>query len=96
MPATPASLPIKLLAEFLGTFLLMLSVLASGGSPIIIGLTLALIVFLTGGISGAAVNPALAAALWYSGTLNATTFSLYTIVEVLGAVAAAFAYRVVA
>jgi aquaporin Z len=96
MPAAPASVAIKLVAEFLGTFLLMLSFLASGGSPIIIGLTLALIVFLTGGISGAAVNPAIAAALWYSGSLNAMTFSLYTVVEVLGAVAAVFAYRVVA
>jgi glycerol uptake facilitator-like aquaporin len=91
-----ASLVVKLVAEFLGAFLLMLSVLASGGNFLIIGLTLGLIVFLTGGISGAAVNPAVAAGLLVSGTLNTNTFVLYSIVELLGGFAAAYSYRLVA
>jgi len=91
-----ASLPVKLLAEFLGAFLLMISIIASGGNFLIIGLTLAFIVFLTGGVSGAAVNPAVAAGLWYSGTLNTLTFSLYTVAEVLGALAAAASYQLIA
>jgi len=91
-----ASLAIKLLAEFLGAFLLMLSILASGGNFLIIGLTLALIVFLTGGISGAAVNPAIAAGLWISGVLNSSTFAMYSIAEVLGGLAAAYSYKLVA
>ena len=91
-----ASLPIKLIAEFLGSFLLMISILASGGNFLIIGATLAVIVFLTGGISGAAVNPAVAAGLWYSGTLNAQSFIFYAIVELLGALAAAYSYMVIA
>jgi len=91
-----ASLAIKLIAEFLGSFLLMISILASGGNFLIIGLTLAVIVFLTGGISGAAVNPAVAAGLWYSGTLNAQSFVFYAIVELLGALAAAYSYMVIA
>jgi aquaporin Z len=91
-----ASLPVKLLAEFLGAFLLMISIMASGGNFLVIGLTLAFIVFLTGGVSGAAVNPAVAAGLWYSGTLNTLTFSLYTVAEVLGALAAAVSYQLIA
>jgi aquaporin Z len=91
-----ASLPVKLLAEFLGAFLLMISIIASGGNFLIIGLTLGFIVFLTGGVSGAAVNPAVAAGLWYSGTLNTLTFSLYTVAEVLGALAAAASYQLIA
>jgi len=90
-----SSLPIILLAEFLGTFLLMLSVLASGGNPLVIGATLAFIVFLTGGISGAAVNPALAAGLWYMGTLTQSKAIAYIVVEILGGLAAAYAYKIV-
>jgi len=94
--AAPASLLIKLIAEFLGAFLLMLSILASGGNFLIIGATLAVIVFLTGGISGAAVNPAVAAGLWASGTLNSMSFFLYSLVEVFGGLAAAYAYNKIA
>jgi len=91
-----ASLLVKLIAEFLGSFLLMISILASGGNFLIIGLTLAVIVFLTGGISGAAVNPAVAAGLLYSGTLNTQSFILYSIMEILGAVAASYSYIIIA
>lgn len=91
-----ASLPVKLIAEFLGAFLLVVSILASGGNFIIIGATLALIVFLIGGISGASVNPAVSAAMWISGSLNGMTYTLYAIAEILGGIAAAYAYNVVA
>ena len=91
-----ASLPVKLIAEFLGAFLLVVSILASGGNFLMIGATLAVIVFLIGGISGAYVNPAVSAAMWVSGTLNTTTYTLYFIAELLGGVAAAYAYQVVA
>jgi aquaporin Z len=91
-----AGLPMKLTAEFLGTFLLMISILASGGNAIVIGLTLALIVFLTGGISGAAVNPAVSLGLWYSGSLSTAAFFAYSAVQLIGAVAGAYFYKVVA
>jgi len=90
-----ASLPLKLVAEFLGAFLLMISILSSGGNFLIIGATLGVIVFLIGNISGSAVNPAVSAGLWYSGTLNAQSFVLYSIVEILGSLAAAYSFRVI-
>jgi glycerol uptake facilitator-like aquaporin len=91
-----AGVGVKLVAEFLGTFLLMTSILVSGGNFLIIGATLALIVFVIGGISGASVNPAVSAGLWYSGTLSTQMFALYSIVELAGAVAAVMAYNTVA
>lgn len=91
-----AALLTKLIAEFLGTFLLMVSILVSGGNFLIIGATLALIVFLIGGVSGASVNPAVSAGLWYSGSLSTQLFVLYSLAELLGGVAAAAAYQVIA
>lgn len=85
----------KLFAEFMGSAALMLSILASGYNPIIVGLTLAVLVFLLGGISGCVLNPAIGVGFWYSGSLSNLMFVLYTLVEVLGALAAAYAYRIV-
>jgi glycerol uptake facilitator-like aquaporin len=93
MAATTA---VKLVAEFLGAFLLMTSILVSGGNFLIIGATLALIVFVIGGVSGASVNPAVSAGLWYSGTLSTQLFVLYSIVEVLGGLSAVVAYNTIA
>ena len=86
----------KLIAEFFGAFLLMVSILASGGNFLVIGATLGLIVFLIGGISGASVNPAVSAGLWYSGTLNTQLFLMYSVVEILGGLAGAYSYKIVA
>jgi aquaporin Z len=91
-----AGLPMKLTSEFLGSLLLMISILASGGNAIVIGLALAIIVFITGGISGAAVNPAVSLGLWYSGSLSTSAFFAYSAVQLLGALAGAYMYRVVA
>lgn len=91
-----ASTTMKLVAEFFGTFLLMTSILVSGGNWLVIGATLGLIVAVLGAVSGASVNPAVSAGLWYSGSLSTTMFALYSLVEVLGGVAAVYAYNVVA
>jgi aquaporin Z len=80
----------------MGTIALMLSILASGGNFLIIGATLGILVFLLGGISGASVNPAVSAGLWYSGSLSTSMFIMYSIAEILGALAAVYAYRIVA
>ena len=94
MAAVP--LVVKLLTEFIGTFFLMLTVLVSGGNAILIGAALALIVFLTGGISGAAVNPALTLGLFTTGTFDMLTTVTYIAVQVAAGIGAAWAYRAVA
>ena len=90
-----STIAVKLLAEFFGAFLLMVSILASGGNFLVIGATLGLIVFLIGGISGACVNPAVAIGVWYSGTISTNLLLGYSVVELLGGLAAAYAYKVV-
>lgn len=84
---------IALLAEFFGTFLLTLAVLASGGSAIAIGGTLAIIVALVGKVSGAHVNPAVSAAMYAKGTLDEKELTAYVVSQIAGAVASFFAFK---
>jgi aquaporin Z len=82
-----------LIVEFFGTFLLLLSILASGNA-LVIGATLALVIFLTGSISGGHVNPAVSMTLWISGALTLTEFLAYITAQYAGGVAAYYAYNV--
>ena len=86
---------IKLIAEFLGAFLHVLSIFASGGNFLVIGLVIALIVFLIDGISSAAVNPAVSFAMWYNGLLSGEMFAYYSVAQFLGGIAAAYSYKIV-
>lgn len=85
-----------LIAEFLGTLLLVLSVMASGGNALVIGATLALIVVLTGKISGAHVNPAISTAMYVKGSLSMNEYLGYVASQVAGGVASLYVYRVFA
>jgi aquaporin Z len=85
-----------LLAEFLGTFLLVLAVFASGGNAYVIGGTLAVIVLLIGKVSGAHVNPAISAAMFMKGALSTNELAGYVASQVAGGVASLYAYRVFA
>ncbi len=85
-----------LIAEFLGTFLLVLALFASGGSALMVGGTLAGIMLLVGKLSGAHVNPAISAAMYMKGSLSLNEFLAYAFVQVTGAVASLYTYRVFA
>lgn len=87
---------VALASEFFGTFLLVLSVFASGGNPWVIGATLALIVVLIGKRSGAHVNPAISTAMYVKGSLSFNEYLAYVAAQVLGGVASLYAYRVFA
>jgi len=80
-----------LLVEFFGTFLLLISYFASGNA-LVIGITLALVVLLTGGISGGHVNPAVSMAMWVAGSITLTEFLAYIVAQYAGGVAAYYAY----
>ena len=84
-----------LLAEFFGTFLLLMSILVTGNAYMI-GATLALIILLIGGVSGAHVNPAVSAAMMVKGAISMSEFVGYSLAQVAGGVAAYYAYTALA
>jgi glycerol uptake facilitator-like aquaporin len=85
-----------LVAEFLGTGVLTLLILSvqrsTIGVPFFVataaGLTVALMIFVLGGISGAILNPALVLALWTARKISSLTGVLFIAAEMLGAWAA--------
>ncbi len=83
---------IALIAELIGSFALVMSIFVSGGSAAVIGLTLAAIVFLIGGISGGHVNPAVSAAMYYNGSLTGTELFAYMVMQLLGGIMASLMY----
>jgi glycerol uptake facilitator-like aquaporin len=91
-----ASLPIRLLCEAIGTFFLMVVILASGGNFAMVAAAFAFIIYLTNPIGGAFSNPAAALGLWMSGSLNATMLTLFITAQYLGAAAGVWAYNVLA
>jgi len=87
---------VTLIAEFLGTFLLVLSVFASGGNAYVVGGTLAVVILLTGKLSGGHVNPAISTAMYVKGGLGLKELLGYVAAQVAGGVASLYAYRVFA
>ena len=66
------------------------------GNALVIGLTLALDVWLLGGISGSHVNPAVSIAMLVKGAISPTEFVTYTIAQLAGATSAWYAYNALA
>jgi len=89
-----------LVAEFLGTAILALTVLSISTSNIGIGyfvsfgagLALLLMVFAIGGVSGAVINPAIAIGLWTVRKLGTYQTILYIAVQLLGGIAAYYLF----
>lgn len=100
----------KLLAEFIGTFWLVLggcgsAVLAAAfpevgiglaGVSLAFGLTVLTIAYSLGHISGAHLNPAVSIGLWVGGRFNAKDLVPYIIAQLLGGIAAAGILYVIA
>jgi aquaporin Z len=82
----------KYLVEFLGTMLLVYTVFATGNWAAA-GVALAVCILLGGPISGGAFNPAVAIGLYANGKLAKSDLIPYIIVEILGGLAAFFAYK---
>ena len=83
---------LPLVGEFLGTFLFVLSILVTG-SPLLIGLTLAMIAYILSDISGGHVNPAVSLAFFLKGDLSATKFISYALVQLLGATISLYTFN---
>lgn len=84
---------LPLLAEFLGTFLLGLAIIASGGNAFVTGGALALIILLIGSLSGGYVNPAITLAMYLKGSLSMQELLGVSAVQLLGASASVYTYN---
>jgi aquaporin Z len=82
-----------LLAEFFGTFLLVLAVLASGGNALVVGGTLALVIALVGGLSGGHVNPAVSTAMYFKGAMSTTEYMSYVAVQMVAGATCLYTYK---
>lgn len=82
----------KYLVEFLGTMFLVYVIFATG-NWFAIGAALGIAVFLGGPISSGAFNPAVAISLYAAGKLPQSDVLPYIIAQILGALAAFYAYK---
>jgi glycerol uptake facilitator-like aquaporin len=86
---------LPLLGEFLGSWLLVLSILATG-NYIVIGFTLALVIFLLSKTSGGHVNPAVTLAFFLKGSLSTAELVGYLVAQMLGGAVSFYTYKVLA
>lgn len=82
----------KYIIEFLGTSILMLTILLTG-NWLMIGGVLSLCILIGGPISKGVFNPAVAASLVLAGKLPMNELLPYSIVETLGALFAFLIYK---
>jgi aquaporin Z len=78
----------RLVTEFIGTFFLVLTIGLSG-DPLAIGLTLAVMVYMGGHISGGHYNPAVSLGVFLRGKLSAKEMLFYWVTQILAAIVAA-------
>jgi aquaporin Z len=84
-----------LVSECVGTFLLVTSILFTG-NWLIIGLTLAGVIYITGNISGGHMNPAVSVAMYLKGAIDASECLSYSLSQILGAVIALYTFKTLA
>lgn len=70
----------------------MLSIFLTG-NPLMIGLSLALIVYILSDISGGHVNPAVSLAFFLKGDMSPLKFIAYVIVQLLGATVSLYTFN---
>jgi aquaporin Z len=95
-----SSLVRNAVAEFVGTFIFAFAVVGAVNSgspltPLAIGFVLMVMVFATGHISGAHLNPAVSVGVWLRGAINLTGAIVYIVAQlVAAALAAALSFAV--
>jgi glycerol uptake facilitator-like aquaporin len=83
---------LAVLVEFLGTFI-FLSVIVATGNPWAIGATLAVLAFLGGAISGGHFNPAVTLMTLYNRGIAADSAAVYIVAQVAAGLLAVTVYN---
>jgi len=83
---------LAILVEFLGTFI-FLSVIVATGNPWAIGATLAILAFLGGAISGGHYNPAVTAMTLYNRGIAGDNAAAYIVAQVVAGLLAVTVYN---
>jgi glycerol uptake facilitator-like aquaporin len=83
---------LAILVEFLGTFI-FLSVIVATGNPWAIGATLAVLAFLAGSVSGGHFNPAVTIMTLFNRGIAADNAGAYIVAQVAGGLAAVTVYN---
>ena len=86
---------IPYVAEYIGTFFFILVVFASNGNALAIGAALAAVIYLITEHSGAHVNPIVSLVMNMNGSLTQGSLLYYIIAQLLGALSAFYAYKMV-
>jgi len=81
------------ITEIIGTFILLLTILMSGGNALAIGLALTIGIVLGGAISGGNFNPVVSFVMFLQESMSAIECVFYIIAQLLGAVFALGFYR---
>ena len=82
----------KIICEFVGTFI-FLSVILATGDPLAIGLALAVSVYFGIKVSGGHFNPAVSVMMYFKKAINDKELVCYIISQVLGGLAALNFFR---
>jgi len=83
---------LAILVEFLGTFLFM-SVILATGNPLAIGAALAVLIGLGGAVSGGHFNPAVTLMTLYNRGMPSDNAGAYVVVQVMAALLAVSVYN---
>jgi aquaporin Z len=85
---TSANPVLVFLTEILGTFILISTILMTGGNALAIGLALAVGIIIGGSISGGHFNPAVSFIMFLKQGISATQLVMYILAQLLGGVLA--------
>lgn len=83
---------LAILVEFLGTFI-FLSVIVATGNPWAIGATLAVLCFLGGSISGGHFNPAVTVMTLYNRGIATDNAAAYIVAQIVAGILAVVVYK---
>jgi aquaporin Z len=87
---------LSIITEFIGTFLFLSIILATGGAALPVGVALAAVVYFAANVSGAMVNPAISIMMWAKGALSTEKCLAYVIVQIVAGLAALWWFKTTA